>query len=45
MAKLYNSRDVSYQRVIKQLTDLIQESAEEDSAGKSPPSDGSDLIC
>ncbi|EME3218576.1 hypothetical protein IGK80_000907 [Enterococcus sp. DIV0609] len=45
VAKLYNSRDVSYQRVIKQLTDLIQESTEEDSAGKSPPSDGSDLIC
>lgn len=45
VAKLYNSRDVSYQRVIKQLTDLIQESTEEDSAGKLPPSDGSDLIC
>lgn len=45
VAKLYNSRDVSYQRVIKQLTDLIQESTEEDSAGKSPHSDGSDLIC
>lgn len=45
VAKLYNSRDVSYQRVIKQLTDLIQESTEEDSAGKSPPSDGSDLLC
>ncbi|MEB7428375.1 hypothetical protein NGC25_14025 [Enterococcus faecalis] len=45
VAKLYNSRDVSYQRVIKQLTDLIQESTEEDSTGKSPPSDGSDLIC
>lgn len=45
VAKLYNARDGSYQRVIKQLTDLIQEFPDGDSEGKSPPSDGSDLLC
>ena len=39
IAKLYNSRDQSYQRIIKQLTDLIPE---EKMSGNS--NDGSDLI-
>lgn len=39
VAKLYNSRDQSYQRIIKQLADLIPE---EKSSGNS--NDGSDLI-
>lgn len=39
IAKLYNSRDQSYQRIIKQLTDLIPE---EKMSGNL--NDGSDLI-
>lgn len=39
VAKLYNSRDQSYQRIIKQLADLIPE---EKASGNS--NDGSDLI-
>lgn len=39
IAKMYNSRDQSYQRIIKQLTDLIPE---EKMSGNS--NDGSDLI-
>ena len=39
IAKLYNSRDQSYQRIIKQLTDLIPD---EKMSGNS--NDGSDLI-
>lgn len=43
VAKLYNSRDVSYQRVMKQLSDLIEN--DKGSKGPSPPaSDGSDLL-
>lgn len=41
VAKLYNSRDVSYQRVIKQLTDLLPEDKREPSAAAR---DGSDLL-
>lgn len=40
VAKLYNSRNDSYQRIIKQLSDLLPEPKEEN---KSPPG-GSDLI-
>lgn len=43
IAKLYNARDASYQRVIKQLTDLIEVAPSNN--GKPPPAqDGSDLL-
>lgn len=43
VAKLYNARDASYQRVMKQLTDLIEVAPS--TGGKSPPAqDGSDLL-
>lgn len=43
IAKLYNARDTSYQRVMKQLTDLIEDPPSAN--GKSPPAaDGSDLL-
>ncbi|MGM0337702.1 hypothetical protein IGK47_000764 [Enterococcus sp. AZ007] len=43
IAKLYNARDTSYQRVMKQLTDLIEVAPSND--GKPPPAqDGSDLL-
>lgn len=45
VAKLYNSRDVSYQRVIKQLTDLMPEMPANDLPDNSAHSDGSDLLC
>ena len=41
IAKLYNSRDISYQRIIKQLTDLLPEI---ESNLNGPEKDGSDLI-
>lgn len=43
IAKLYNARDTSYQRVMKQLTDLIQEDIT-DHQKDYPASDGSDLL-
>lgn len=39
-AKLFNSRDLSYQRIMKQLTDLIPE----EKSGGNKGSSGSDLI-
>lgn len=43
IAKLYNARDASYQRVMKQLTDLIEVAPSNN--GKLPPAqDGSDLL-
>lgn len=43
IAKLYNARDASYQRVMKQLTDLIEVAPSNN--GKPPPArDGSDLL-
>lgn len=43
IAKLYNARDASYQRVIKQLTDLI-EVASSNNGNPPPAQDGSDLL-
>lgn len=40
VARLYNNRDQSYQRIIKQLTDLLPEEKEE----SEPEYDSSDLI-
>ena len=40
MAKLFNSRDLSYQRIMKQLTDLIPE----EKNGGNKENVGSDLI-
>lgn len=40
IAKLFNSRDLSYQRIIKQLTDLIPPEKE----GGASVDDGSDLL-
>lgn len=40
IAKLFNSRDLSYQRIMKQLTDLVP--PETDGGGNSD--DGSDLL-
>lgn len=43
IAKLYNARDASYQRVMKQLTELIEVAPSNN--GKPPPAqDGSDLL-
>lgn len=41
VAELYNSRDVSYQRVIKQLTDLLPDESQK---GGECAVDGSDLL-
>lgn len=41
VAELYNSRDVSYQRIIKQLTDLLPEEKQDDNYSAA---DGSDLL-
>lgn len=41
VAKLYNSRNDSYQRIVKQLIDLLPEQPKLDEGGKL---DGSDLI-
>lgn len=41
VAELYNSRDVSYQRIIKQLTDILPD---EHINPDNPADDGSDLI-
>ncbi len=42
VAKQYNSRDQSYQRIIKQLTDYLPE--EKQQAAKEAAMDGSDLL-
>jgi len=42
VAKQYNSRDQSYQRIIKQLTDYLPE--EKQQAAKNAAMDGSDLL-
>ncbi|WP_024348199.1 hypothetical protein [Lacrimispora indolis] len=42
IAKLYNARNDSYYRIIKQLSDFLPEKNE--SGGNSPPKDGSDLV-
>ncbi|MDT2782912.1 hypothetical protein P7H41_13260 [Vagococcus fluvialis] len=42
VAKLYNSRDQSYQRVIKQLTDYLPEEKREEATNAAI--DGSDLL-
>lgn len=44
VAKLYNSRDASYQKVIKQLTDLMPPEKIFDPENAPPASDGSDLL-
>lgn len=41
-AKLYNARDLAYQRIIKQLSDLLPESVPKPNLN--PSSDGSDLL-
>lgn len=41
VAKLYNSRDVSYHRVIKQLTDLLPDDKRNEPL---PPPDGKGLL-
>lgn len=42
IAKLYNARNDSYYRIIKQLSDFLPEN--NDKGGNSPPDDGSDLV-
>lgn len=42
IAKLYNARNDSYYRIIKQLSDFLPEKNEP--GGNSPPKDGSDLV-
>lgn len=41
-AKLYNARDLAYQRIIKQLSDLLPEGLPKPNDG--PSADGSDLL-
>lgn len=41
-AKLYNARDLAYQRIIKQLSDLLPEGLPKPNDG--PSVDGSDLL-
>lgn len=44
VAKLYNSRDGSYQKIIKQLTDLLPDESKARIGPAEPKQDGSDLI-
>lgn len=43
-AKQYNTRDSSYQKVIKQLSDLLPQDKQIDPRSIPPASDGSDLL-